>query len=414
MHGESASRDPQGFANPVRQQVSADENLGGAPSGAAAAGIALGCVGLLMLGLQPLILGALLNEHRLSVSQLTQAATIEQLALGAVAGALGAFAPRRHLRLFGLIGCAALVLGNAGCLGVAGMDLVWCRGISGIGGGILVWIATGIVTFGRSPARLAAVFFGAQAASQCLLAGILSVTLMPSLGGNGGLASLAAISLLSMVLLSRLPSRLPDAVAQEVGTGNLGISAYAGLLASFLFMAGIVGFWVFVDPIGAASGVAPSLARFAVADNLAAQFVGAVLAVIFARALAHAASVVLGGCCAVFLLALALLSFGPHDLGFLGAVLLHGFVWTIGLTFFVPLLIRVDPTRRGAMLLSGAELLGGSAGPQITGWFATEARLTPVVVSAACLAFATLISIIIAAATSGPSGNTAKVQPIQT
>jgi len=350
----------------------------------------------LMLGLQPLILGALLDEHRISVAQLTQAATIEQLALGAVAGALGAFAPRRHLRLFGLIGCAVLALGNAGCLGAAGLDFVWCRGISGIGGGVLVWIATGIITFSRSPARLSAVFVGAQAASQCVLAGLLPVTLMPSLGGNGGLASLAVISLLAMILLVRLPSRLPNPVAQDVGAEKFGIAAYAGLFASFLFMAAIVGFWVFVEPIGTASGVSPSVAHFAVASNLATQFVGAVLAVVFARMLAPAASLVLAGCCAVFLLALTLLSLDPHDVAFLGAVMLHGFIWTIGLTFFVPLLIRVDPTRRGAMLLSGAELLGGSAGPQITGWFATETRLTPVLVSAAFLTLATLMSILIA------------------
>jgi hypothetical protein len=80
--------------------------------------------------------------------------------------------------------------------------------------------------------------------------------------------------------------------------------------------------------------------------------------------------------------------------------MLHGFIWTVGLTFFVPLLIRVDPTRRGAMLLPGAELLGGSAGPQITGWFATETRLTPVLVSAAFLTLATLMSILIASTVS--------------
>jgi hypothetical protein len=45
-----------------------------------------------MLGLQPLLLGALLDEHRISVSQLTQAATMEQLMIGIVAGALGACA----------------------------------------------------------------------------------------------------------------------------------------------------------------------------------------------------------------------------------------------------------------------------------------------------------------------------------
>ncbi len=65
-------------------------------SAAAGTGITLGCVAVLMIGLQPLLLDALLEEHRISVAQLSQSATFELLALGVVASALGALAPRRR------------------------------------------------------------------------------------------------------------------------------------------------------------------------------------------------------------------------------------------------------------------------------------------------------------------------------
>jgi hypothetical protein len=77
--------------------------------------------------------------------------------------------------------------------------------------------------------------------------------------------------------------------------------------------------------------------------------------------------------------------------------MLHGFVWSIGLSFYVPLLVRADPTRRGAMLLPGAQMLGGSAGPIITGWFATETYLTPVLISTALLALVALSGTAVAA-----------------
>ena len=103
--------------------------------GAAASGITLGCIAVLMIGLQPLLLDALLEEHRISVAQLTQAAMLELLALGVVAGALGAFAPRRHLRLLGGFGCLLLVVSNAGSLSGSGLSFVLWRGVSGCGGG---------------------------------------------------------------------------------------------------------------------------------------------------------------------------------------------------------------------------------------------------------------------------------------
>src|SRR5690348_16713322 len=54
--------------------------LGGAapiPASAVASIIALGCVALLMMGIQPLVLGALQSAGRLSVPNMGQAATAE-------------------------------------------------------------------------------------------------------------------------------------------------------------------------------------------------------------------------------------------------------------------------------------------------------------------------------------------------
>jgi hypothetical protein len=370
--------------------------------GAAGSGITLGCVAVLMLGLQPLLLGALLEEHRLSVAQLTQAAMLEQLALGMVAGALGAFAPRRHLRLLGGVGCLLLAVSNAGCLGGSGLGFVLWRGMSGCGGGILLWIAGGIIAFSRTPARFSAIFVGAQAAFQGALAALLPVTLMPAMGANGGLAALAVLSLASILLLRWLPSNLPDVTKETLGHGWIGVGACAGLLASFFFMAAIVGFWVFVGPLATAHHIAPQISRFADASNLAAQFAGAVFAIALAQRLVRAVGTVLVTGCAALLVALALVSAESHDAAFLAALMVHGFVWSVGLSFYMPLLVRADTTRRGAMLLNGAQMLGGSTGPILTGWLATETYLTPVLISTALLTLVALGGTVVASVRRSP------------
>ena len=50
-----------------------------------------------------------------------------------------------------------------------------------------------------------------------------------------------------------------------------------------------------------------------------------------------------------------------------------GFIWLFMLPFLVPMVIEADPTRKAAMLLSGAQLLGGSLGPLIASLVVSDA-----------------------------------------
>jgi DHA1 family inner membrane transport protein len=61
----------------------------------------------------------------------------------------------------------------------------------------------------------------------------------------------------------------------------------------------------------------------------------------------------------------------PYMLG----VIAFGFLWLFAMPFQTRLLILIDPTRRSAMLLSAAQLVGCAAGPLVTSAFATDARL---------------------------------------
>jgi len=65
--------------------------------------------------------------------------------------------------------------------------------------------------------------------------------------------------------------------------------------------------------------------------------------------------------------------------------------------FLVPLLIRVDPSRRSALLIAGAQLLGGATGPVLMGALATATNVTPVLWLSAAL-FAATIALVVATA----------------
>ncbi|HSZ51269.1 MAG TPA: hypothetical protein VK801_06835 [Caulobacteraceae bacterium] len=366
-----------------------------APPAAVFAALTLGCVALLMLGVQPAVLGALLSAHRLTVGQLTQAATVEMLALGLVSGIMAGVLQHRRLRLWGGVGCLGLVVANLAGFAASGEMFVVSRGVAGAAGGVLVWIVSGVIARHPTAVRLAALFAGAQSISQAALAAALPFIALV-LGANAGVATLGICAALCAVLLVGIPADLPDLPRAEPGRGALSVQGVFGLLAAFLLMAGIVGVWVFADELARMAGASPALASAAIAASLAMQVVGAVFMVAVGPKAPPGRSYI--AVAAGFLVVVALIAWTHGGVAFMAAALLLGFLWNIALSLSTPLLIQIDPTRRAAMLAAGAQLLGGSAGPMLTGLFASEADVRPVLAPAALLFVGVIVCATIAIA----------------
>lgn len=92
-----------------------------------AAFLAVGSIALLMAGVQPVVLGGLVDAGRLDVAQLGWSVTIEFLAIGLGVGLADAFLPPRHLKVVGF--AAALVLAgvNFAALEVSGLWVLVSR-----------------------------------------------------------------------------------------------------------------------------------------------------------------------------------------------------------------------------------------------------------------------------------------------
>jgi len=343
---------------------------------ATAAALTLGCIGLLMLGLQPLVLGALLEAHRLTVTSLSLAATLELLTLGLVSAIMGGALPHRRLRVWAGLGVLILAGADAAGVMISDMGFVATRAGAGIGGGILLWVAIGLITLSAAPGRLTALFLASQAASQGITAVVLPATVMAAHGANGALAAMAAVTLLTAALVPALPAGLPPPPRPAGGHGRIPLAGWLGLAATFCQLAAIIGLWVFLIPVAQRAGVAPAIAQYAAAVGLGAQMVGALCASALAERLPPARSLAAG--VVALLVCVAVMGAHAGDAAFMAATAGFGFLWMASLPFLVPLLIRVDPSRRSALLIAGAQLLGGAAGPVVMSLFATDANVTPV------------------------------------
>lgn len=70
-----------------------------------------------------------------------------------------------------------------------------------------------------------------------------------------------------------------------------------------------------------------------------------------------------------------------------------GFLWLFVLPFLAPMVIEADPTRRAAVLIGGAQVLGASFGPFVASLFVTaEDSRGAVVFGGACMIAAILLA----------------------
>lgn len=377
-------------AGEAAHEPSGTEHYGLPALGAA---LALGCVALLMLGVQPLVLGALLADHRITVTELTLAATVEMLALGVVSAVLAGALPHRHLRVLGAAATLMLALANFGGLFCNGAGIIVTRGLVGLSGGVVLWIGVGLITRSVAAVRISGIFAALQSLSQAGLAAAIPL-LVGLTGSNTGFVLMGAVALAMLPLVLLLPNQLSTLPKPEAGRSALSLSGAVGLAATFLMMAGVVGFWVFIEALGRMNGVDEKVSSFTIAASLATQILGAGAVAIFGPRLPAVPSLVAVGL--GNLAVIALIAFF-HGAGvFVPAALLFGFLWTLGMPLIFPLLIRIDPTRRVAMLSSGAQLLGSAAGPILMGFFATEANVRPVLPASALLFCAAILAIILA------------------
>ncbi len=361
-----------------------------------------GSVALLILGLQPIVLGALSDEGRLTLGQIGGAATAELLAIGVTTGLLAAGRRPAHLRATNAFVAAALAAVDGASCYAHGVGLVGLRGCAGVSEGVLLWIAVSIITRAPRPDRLSGVFLGAQTLAQAVAAGLLPLTLMARSGANGAFVLLAILSAAAVFGSPFLPDGLPALPKPSTG-GGVPLPGVVGLTSVFLYWAGLVGLWVFLDQLGAHAHVSAASVGFAVSAALAAQIAGTAIATVTTGRLPTLP--ILVACGTAALACTWIVGSASSAAPYFAAVLAFGFLWMFAAPYQIKLVLDLDSSRRTALLIPAAQLIGSAAGPLVTSALASGSGLAAVVRGdIALFGLATVLVIVLLARKPQPLG----------
>jgi DHA1 family inner membrane transport protein len=337
-----------------------------------AAALAVGTIGVLMVGIQPILLGELVEAKQVSLEGvgIVAMAEIVTLGLGVVLG--DALLPWSRLRLITIV--AALLATGLDLLtllaaGDGAMTAV--RAAAGFPEGILIWGATGVVVRTANPPRVAGVFFVAQTVAQAALGALLANVAIPHTGWQGGFVTLGGVTLLACPLAFMQPARLAPLIPAAASGFRWSAATLLPLAVVFLQLATLGSFWAYLEPLGKAAGFDARAAQTLIAGVLAMQVVGGSVASFAVRRLPVVSTLV---ACSVVLSAVAItIHHLPSGslLNFAVGCALFGFVWLFMLPFHVGLAFRTDASGRLAGLVPAAQLLGSAFGP-LTASFIVE------------------------------------------
>lgn len=327
----------------------------------AAAAMSMGVFALLMAGVLPVLLGGLVDIHRLSAAELGRAATLEGLAMGLSTAAAGALLKPVWLRPIGAAMGLVLAGLDLATASLSGIDIVLVRAAAGVPEGILLWITIGMVARHATPERLAGILVAAMTLAQFFLALLFTIYVLPRFGSKGGLIVLAIATLPAAILSWFGPKDYAPLVTPVGETGAPPLRGWAALGATFVFTAAYPAVAVFLQPLAHQAGLDANVARVALTLGLLAQVIGGAAAAGVAGRVHYMPVFALSA--VGFLICWTFTGMTIPAWTFIAVTAFAGFIYLFATPFLVPMTIEADPSRRAAVMSGGAQVLGGAMGP---------------------------------------------------
>ncbi|WP_028225007.1 MFS transporter [Paraburkholderia ferrariae] len=343
------------------------------------AALSIGSIALLMVGLQPILLGAMVDTRHASLEGVGVIAMSEIVALG-IGVVLGdVLLPVSRLRAITLLAAIIIsALDGLTALLTGDMSLAIVRAAAGVGEGVLVWVTTCVIVRSRTADRIAGIFLTVQTLAQTGVAAVLARAVIPHWSWQGGFVTLSAVALLPCVLLLWLPGNLKPLSHHAGQPFAWSISAATPLLISFVQMAALGSLWAYLEPIGQRAGLNAEAAQTAVSAVLFMQVVGGVVSSGAVRHLDNMKTLTVGA------VVIALIPVGVitlpsgHVVSFIALCGAFGFAWLFLMPFQIGLALRLDTSGRVATLTPGAQLLGTAFGPLVSSLVVTGDDAGPV------------------------------------
>lgn len=327
--------------------------------------ILIGSCALLVLGVHPVLLGALVQEGRIADAQVGNLVTIEMLAI--VPGSLAGIALLRRAgpRLVAIAAGLAMAAINIALMGQSGMMILsLARALAGFSEGVLVAVALVAISRVTRVERASAIFLAVQTLMQAVVAAALPAistgsrvdTALIALAVADGIAAAAALA-----LPATLRPTEPDG-----GRGALTPASLTALTSAGLFLGAIVSVWGYFGLWLIHYGYPPTFEGTAVSLCLVAQVVGALVAARFGERLPNRRTIVACAVAAAGLVGAFYLARGSAA-SIMIVSIAFGFVWLFTLPFFAGWLIEIDPGRRAVLYLTAFQIGGAALLPSLAG-----------------------------------------------
>jgi len=359
------------------------------------AGLFLGTVAFMVTGIQPVLLGALAEEGRLSEAMLGRVAWLEVLAL-ALASAIG---PK--LLRFGSARrtIAAACLSLAACNAVVYFShdtslLIFSRLIAGLMEGLLLATTNIAITRGVHPERLSALFLMVSAIPQVAASYLLPATVMPRLGADSGFGLLFVLAVLGIGVAFLLGKEIQDAPPHQPMAQVWTPRVLIGLLAVALQNAGNGAGWEYQALVGGNLHFSGHAVGTAIAADLVFQIIGTFAVAWIAWRLPFRA--VLLASCVIQAVILIAISRVQTPFAYVSICAIFGMMWLGVNPFQVSLLVDLDKTRQAALLLASLQLVGFGTGPLICSFFVHPGNVEGAFQCAAGLVLVSLVLYIVA------------------
>lgn len=324
----------------------------------------IGSLALLVLGLQPILLGGLVEAQKITLSGLGIVAMGEIVAIGIGVAISDALLPVSAHRSVAVLAALAVATLDIITLVVAGDNSILAlRAGAGLLEGALIWVATTTIIRTREPDRVAAIFVVVQTGAQSIVAVLMAKLVVPAMGWQGAFMLLAALLVVGALIAMGMTSRLEPIEKREEGVLVWQMSHILVLAISFLQMAALGAFWSYLEPLAVSAGFVQQNVQALVSGTLMIQVLGGIAATLLIRRLPVAATLCGGGL--VLAAVTALSYFLPHEATVAFTVLcaVFGLTWLFLNPFQFGLAFRADGTGRLALLVPAAQLLGLAFGP---------------------------------------------------
>ncbi|MEM7279464.1 MAG: MFS transporter [Pseudomonadota bacterium] len=357
---------------------------------------ALGSAALLVVGIQPVLFGTLLESGILDLPTLSCVATLETITSGCAIVVASALFPLTRVRAVGIIALLCFALANAiSALALDLMALLTARIAAGFAAGVCIWLTTSMIVRTAKPERLYGYFVSVHTLAQGIAVAILALLIVPEFGWRGCFALVAVAGLFPLVCSRLIPAELSPLPRPSEHDGKLTPAMAIAALVTLLQMIMTIAIWAFLEPMGRLTGIEPQTLQLIVSGLLFFQVLAAAFAGFVAPHLPTlGAQFITSG--SIFILSFYLLTIAQWSSHwFAPTAILFSFCWIMILPLQTKLAIDVDPTGRLALSVPAIQIVGSAIAPIAAGFAAGTGPVSGVALVAIVCGGVTLLALLV-------------------